>query len=196
MGFTGQLVAALTDLSGVWPDAETETGQWPAGVHVLRSHDGLDLDAAGIGQYVGWLGRQSPEGFIAVSVWDSDGALLSVGRRTAPVAHHWFGLRAAIAFEQPPYAPFDDGGRPLSPEAEASLEREWEAEVAELERELRALALPLDAVATQCVEWARSSGLDAVTADRVRRVLAQEHRVFADELFYDLMACFAGGASG
>lgn len=195
MGFFGHVVAARVDAPAAWPLAERVDGRWVDGVHVWRVPDRLGVDWDPVIAFVDALVPAVPGGFLCASVFDSDGALVHVGAPGRDVSPFWLHVDGVVAHFLPPWAPFDDAGQRLEPEAEAAQDAEWETEAAAYRAELEASALPSDAAAAECRAWALAAGLEPRPLDEVVAVL-DSRSSFVEETFARLLAVLGAASAG
>lgn len=182
MGFFGHFVVAQADATALWAASEPEPGRWAASLHVLRVPERLGGDWTRVEEFRDQLVKQVPGGFIGASVWASDGAFMVVGVPGQPVGRYWLSIDGVVPHFVPPWAPFDEDGNELSPEAEAAQDARWKVEADEYREQMLRLALPTDDAARLCVDWARHNKLATGSASDVATALTSVH-TFVEETF-------------
>ena len=183
MGFFGHMIASRADLTHLFADSEPLDVM--DGVHGLQVFGEIDPDWDAIARHDQLLIEHAADGFLSASVYDSDGALLSIGVPGQNLGHAWLQLDGAVGFFFQPWSPFDEDGRRLSPAEEAKQDAEWEAEAAQYrEQMVNAVSDPAHAAAL-CVELATSLGLKAQAPDVVEKRL-QGQKVFVEDTIAEL----------
>ncbi len=182
MGFFGHFVVSQSDTAALWAAAEPEPGPWAARLHVLRVHERLGGDWTPVEEFRDRLVENVLGGFIGASVWDSDGAFLVVGVPGQPVGRYWLSIDGVVPHFVPPWAPFDEDGNKLSPEAEAAQDAEWGVEADGYREQMLGLALSTEDAARLCVDWARHNNLPSGSVDDVAAALISIH-TFVEETF-------------
>ena len=189
MGFFGHLVVSRAEL-GETMGAEAEAGRWTSGVGVWR----LPAALGEWGQVVDFTPRLvdgSPGGFLAASVFDSDGAVLQIGTPGRDVAWSWLHLEGLVSNLVLPWAPFDEHGEPLSEEEVAAQDVEWQKSADAYVEALRAFGLEGNDAAEGCRAWAVASGLEPAGVVDVRAAL-EATNVFVEETFVGLLEALGG----
>ena len=194
MGFFGHVVAARVVAPAAFAGAEPVEGCWADGIHVWRVPDRLGPDWDQVVDFVDQLVEHVPGGFLCASVFDSDGALVHVGVPGRDVARCWLHVDGVAAHFFPAWAPFDDAGRRLEPEAEAAQDAEWESLAAAYRTELEQSALPSDAAAAECRAWALAAGLEPGPLQEVVATL-ETRSLFVEETFVRLLEVLGAGVA-
>jgi hypothetical protein len=180
VGFFGHLVFSAADITALWKDATPDPGNWVGDTKAYRIFDRFGEDWRPVEDFHARLREQVTDGFIAASIWDGDGALLIVGVPGRPEGPYWLNVDGVIGHFLPPWAPFDETGNRLSPEAEAEQDAEWKVEADQYREELLAMALSTDRAAHRLIDWARLKNLQAGSASNVASALNSSH-VFVED---------------